>query len=71
MMRASFLLVMFGTLLSFATGSWFGPVAIDSVGVAIVVLGCIGVLSSLATAALADETVATATVTVTSTESAI
>lgn len=55
MIRASFLLVMLGTLLSFNTGSWLGPVAIDSVGVAVVVVGCIGVLGSLVGAALADK----------------
>lgn len=60
-MRASFLLVMLGTLLSFASGSLLGPVAIDSVGVAIVVLGCIGVLTSLVTAAFADESAASVT----------
>jgi len=59
-MRASFLVVVVGTVLSFATGTSIGRLALDSVGVAIVVLGCVGVLASLFTAALVVERAAPA-----------
>ena len=53
-MRTSFFLVLVGTLLSFATGTYVGRVAIDAIGVAVVLLGCIGVLGSLIASAIVD-----------------
>lgn len=42
-------------MMSFATGTSVGRVAVDSLGVAIVLIGCIGVLGSLVFAALTDD----------------
>lgn len=53
-MRTSFLFVVVGTILSFATGTSIGRLAVDSLGVGIVLFGCAGVLGSLIVAAFTD-----------------